>query len=102
LFFAMAPKSLLPALVQERQSLEPLATVSILHTLQPVANRLRSSLEHLSAAEAHALDGLLERTGAAVVFRGHPVAARALEALLRRAGLTTSVNVMAHREATAG
>jgi hypothetical protein len=91
----MAFRPLLPALAPERQALPPLATVSILNALEPVAAPLRGCLPELSSAEAQSLDGLLERLGSAVVFRGHPVAARAVEARLRRAGLTTSLNWLA-------
>lgn len=86
---------LLPALVQESASLEPLATVSILLALQPVVRHLQQAMEDLSSQEAEWLDSLLQRTGSAVVFRGHPSTAHHLERRLRDAGLTTSVNLLA-------
>jgi hypothetical protein len=91
----MASAPLLPALVQERAALEPLATVSVLLALRPVVSHLREAMEELSHHEAEWLDSLLQRTGSAIVFRGHPSAAEHLERKLHRAGLTTSVNLLA-------
>lgn len=96
----MASAPLLPALVQERASLEPLATVSILLTLRPVVSQLQEVLEDLATDEAEWLDSLLQRTGSAIVFRGHPSAAGHLEGRLRRAGLTTSMNLLAQHPVT--
>jgi hypothetical protein len=90
----MARAFLLPPLVQERASLAPLATVSILNDLRPVLQQLQEAIEDLSAREAEGLDSLLQRTGSAIVFRGHPSSARHLDRRLRRAGLTTSVNLL--------
>ena len=86
---------LLPALAQERASLEPLATVSILLALRPVTAALLEAMEDLSSQEAEGLDSLLQRTGSAIVFRGHPNTAAHMEGRLRDAGLTTSVNLLA-------
>lgn len=94
----MAPSPLLPALTLERPARPPLATVSILHTLRPVASRLREVLQDLTHGQAAWVDSLLERTGSAIVFQGHPSAARHLDGLLRKAGLTTSVNLLHQQE----
>jgi hypothetical protein len=91
----MASAPLLPSLAQERAALEPLATVSILLALRPVVSQLREAIENLAAHEADKLDSLLQRTGSAIVFRGHPSAAAHLERRLRGAGLTTSMNLLA-------
>lgn len=88
----MARAFLLPSLVQERASLAPLATVSILNSLRSVVEPLLESIEDLSSKEAEGMESLLQRTGSAIVFRGHPSAALHLERRLRKAGLTTSVN----------
>jgi hypothetical protein len=90
----MASAPLLPALVQERAALEPIATVSVLLALRPVVNPLLQAMENLASHEAERLDSLLQRTGSAVVFRGHPSAARHLEQRLRQGGLTTSTNLL--------
>lgn len=90
----MASAPLLPALVQERAALAPIATVSVLLALRPVVNPLLQAMENLASQEAERLDSLLQRTGSAVVFRGHPSAARHLEQRLRQAGLTTSTNLL--------
>lgn len=90
----MASAPLLPALVQERATLAPIATVSVLLALRPVVNPLLQAMENLASHEAERLDSLLQRTGSAVVFRGHPSAARHLEQRLRQAGLTTSTNLL--------
>ena len=91
----MASAPLLPALVQERAALEPIATVSVLLALRPVVNPLLQAMENLASQEAERLDSLLQRTGSAVVFRGHPSAAHHLEQRLRQVGLTTSTNLIA-------
>jgi ATP-dependent Clp protease adapter protein ClpS len=91
----MASALLLPALVQERAALEPIATVSVLLALRPVVSQLLQAVENLADHEAQRLDSLLQRTGSAIVFRGHPSAARHLEARLRQVGLTTSTNLLA-------
>lgn len=93
----MANAPLLPALAQERASLEPLATVSVLLALRPVVSQLQEAMEDLATAEAEGLESLLQRTGSAVVFRGHPSAAEHLDGRLRSAGLTTSVNLLAQQ-----
>ncbi|MEB3194179.1 MAG: hypothetical protein VKO19_03510 [Cyanobacteriota bacterium] len=90
----MASAPLLPALVQERAALEPIATVSVLLALRPVVNPLLQAIDHLASQEAERLDSLVQRTGRAVVFRGHPSAARHLEQRLRQVGLTTSTNLL--------
>lgn len=90
----MASAPLLPALVQERAALAPIATVSVLLALRPVVNPLLQAMENLASHEAERLDSLLQRTGSAVVFRGHPSVARHLEQRLRQAGLTTSTNLL--------
>lgn len=90
----MASAPLLPALVQERAALEPIATVSVLLALRPVVNPLLQAIDHLAIQEAERLDSLVQRTGRAVVFRGHPSAARHLEQRLRQVGLTTSTNLL--------
>jgi hypothetical protein len=92
----MASAPLLPALVQERTALEPIATVSVLLALQPVVSQLRQAIEDLASHEAERLDSLLQRTGSAIVFRGHPSAARQMADRLSQAGLTTSTNLLAH------
>lgn len=92
----MASAPLLPALVQERAALAPIATVSVLLALRPVVNPLLQAMENLASHEAERLDSLLQRTGSAVVFRGHPSAARHLEQRLRQSGLTTSTNLLTH------
>ncbi|MFM9047362.1 MAG: hypothetical protein ACKOOC_08335 [Cyanobium sp.] len=96
----MASAPLLPALAQDRASLEPIATVSVLLALRPVVSQLRQAMEDLSHHEAEGLDSLLQRTGRADVFCGHPSAARHLEDRLRRAGLTTSTNLQAQQPLT--
>jgi hypothetical protein len=96
----MASAPLLPALVQERDALEPIATVSVLLALRPVVSQLLQAMEDLASHEAEGLDSLLQRTGSAVVFRGHPSAAQHLEDRLRTAGLTTSTNLMAQAPIT--
>jgi hypothetical protein len=92
----MASAPLVPALVQERAALEPIATVSVLLNLRPVVSQLRQAMEGLASHEAERLDSLLQRTGSAIVFCGHPSAARHLESRLRQVGLTTSTNLIAH------
>lgn len=69
--------------------------MSVLLALQPVVRHLQQALEELSSQEAEGLDSLLQRTGSAVVFRGHPNTAHHLDQRLREAGLTTSVNLLA-------
>lgn len=96
----MAPSPLLPALALERPALQPLATLSILHTLRSVVQPLQAVLPELSHGEAVWLDSLLERTGSGIVFQGHPTAARHLDGLLRKAGFTTSINLLAHQGAS--
>ena len=91
-FTASAP--LLPALVQERSARPPLATVWVLNSLEPVIEPLRRAIAGLPAASAAWLDERLQRNGAAIVFRGHPEAARRYETNLKAAGLTTSVNLL--------
>jgi hypothetical protein len=91
-FTASAP--LLPALVQERSTRTPLATVWVLNTLDPVIEPLRRAIVGLPAASAAWLEERLQRNGGAIVFRGHPEAARRYETNLRAAGLTTSVNLL--------
>ena len=91
-FTAAAP--LLPALVQERSLPTPLATVWVLNTLEPVIGPLRQAIAGLPAASAAWLDERLQRNGAAIVFRGHPEAARRYETNLKAAGLPTSVNLL--------
>jgi ATP-dependent Clp protease adapter protein ClpS len=85
-----------PALVQERTALEPIATVSVLLALRPVVSQLRQAIEDLASHEAERLDSLVQRTGSAIVFSGHPSAARQMANRLRQAGLTTSTNLLAH------
>lgn len=97
----MASAPLLPALAQEPAALAPIATVSVLLALRPVARQLRQAMENLASGEAEGLDSLLQRTGSAIVFRGHPSAARHLEERLRSTGLTTSVNLLAQQPITA-
>jgi len=92
----MASAPLLPALVQERTALEPIATVSVLLALRPVVSQLRQAIEDLASHEAERLDSLLQRTGSAIVFSGPPSAARQMANRLRQAGLTTSTNLLAH------
>ena len=92
----MASAPLLPALVQERTALEPIATVSVLLALRPVVSQLRQAIEDLASHEAERLDSLVQRTGSAIVFSGHPSAARQMAHRLRQAGLTTSTNLLAH------
>lgn len=89
----MARTFLLPPLVQERASLEPLATISILNDLRPVLQKLQEAIETLSASEAKGMESLLQRTGSAIVFQGHPSAAHHLYRRLQQAGLTTSLNL---------
>jgi hypothetical protein len=91
-FTASAP--LLPALVQERLARTPLATVWVLNTLEPVIEPLRRAIAGLPAASAAWLDERLQLNGGAIVFRGHPEAARRYETNLKAAGLTTSVNLL--------
>lgn len=94
-FTASAP--LLPALVQERSASAPLATVWVLNSLESVIEPLRRAIAGLPAASAAWLDERLQRDGAAILFRGHPDAARRYEANLQAAGLTTSLNLMMPR-----
>ena len=82
------------ALVQERAARSPLATVWVLNSLEPVIEPLRRAIAGLPAASAAWLDERLQRNGAAIVFRGHPEAARRYETNLKAAGLTTSVNLL--------
>lgn len=90
----MARAFLLPSLVQERAALAPLATVSVLNALRPVVSHLQEAIEDLSAHEAAGMESLVQRTGSAIVFQGHPSTAHHLERRLRRAGLTTSLNLL--------
>jgi len=94
-FTASAP--LLPALVQERSARAPLATVLVLNSLGSVIEPLRRAIASLPAASAAWLDERLQRDGSAILFRGHPDAARRYEANLKAAGLTTSLNLLMAR-----
>jgi hypothetical protein len=66
----------------------------VLNTLDPVIEPLRRAIVGLPAASAAWLEERLQRNGGAIVFRGHPEAARRYETNLRAAGLTTSVNLL--------
>ena len=69
------------------------ATVSLLHNLQPIATGLRAALERLGIAGAAAMDQRLEREGRVAVFEGSTEQARGLERALRALGLTTTLNL---------
>jgi hypothetical protein len=95
----MAPKAFLPALAQERVALAPLATLLILNDLQSATQRVGGLLADLTGSVHEDLDGHLQRVGSAVVFSGHPVAAREIERKLQDVGLTTSLNLLALKQA---
>jgi hypothetical protein len=69
------------------------ATVSLLHDLQPIATGLRAALERLGIAGAPTIDQRLQREGRVAVFEGSPEQARGLELALRALGLSTSLNL---------
>ena len=74
-----------------------LATVSVLHALEPVAARLRAVFGDSGVAPSDP-DGRLEREGRLAVFEGTPQEAERLERALRALGLTTSINLRPLRE----
>jgi hypothetical protein len=94
----MAPFRLLPA---APATVPLLATVSVLHALEPVATRLRAVFGD-SGASTNDPDARLEREGRLPVFEGTPQEAQRLELSLRDLGLTTSINLSPLRERRAG
>ncbi|MFO7629362.1 MAG: hypothetical protein R6W06_07575 [Prochlorococcaceae cyanobacterium] len=78
------------------------ATVLVLNTLQPLAAALQAGLAELTAPAAEQLALQVARCGSAPVFRGDPAAARQIDRSLRGAGLTTSLNELAHLPGTPG
>jgi hypothetical protein len=72
----------------------PVATVLVLNSLRPVFDRLMTCLEGLSPFEAQRMEREINRNGAAAVHQGSVEEARTIEACLRSAGLTTSVNLL--------
>lgn len=91
---AMAPFRL-PPLAPATAPL--LATVSVLHALEPVAARLRAVFGDSGAAPSDP-DGRLEREGRLAVFEGTHQEAQRLERALGALGLTTSINLRPLRE----
>lgn len=69
------------------------ATVSLLHNLQPIAAGLRAALQGLGIAAVDTMEGRLQREGRLAVFEGSPDQARGLERALRALGLSTSLNL---------
>jgi hypothetical protein len=87
----------------------PVASVLVLNTLRPVSEPLLASIEgwrclltseqwegyrNVATTAAQRLEGEVQRNGSAVVFRGAPDVARSINAGLRAAGLTTSLNLL--------
>jgi hypothetical protein len=70
-----------------------LATVSLLHNLQPIAAGPRSALRGLGIAAVDTIEGRLEREGRVAVFEGCPDQAHSLERALRALGLSISINL---------
>jgi uncharacterized protein YjeT (DUF2065 family) len=85
----------------------PVATVLVLNDNEPVIEPLLASIEgwrsvltpeqweayrDLATAAAHRVDREVRLTGSAAVYRGAPDVAHGIDAALRAAGLTTSVN----------
>jgi hypothetical protein len=97
-FAAMAPFRLLPV---APATVPLLATVSVLHALEPVAARLRAVFGDSGASPTDP-DARLEREGRLPVFEGTPQEAQRLERGLRALGLTTSINLRPLRERRAG
>jgi hypothetical protein len=69
------------------------ATVSLLHDLQPIAAGLWAALERLGITGAPTIDQQLQREGRVAVFEGSPEQAGSLERALLALGLSTSVNL---------
>jgi hypothetical protein len=85
----------------------PIATVLVLNDNEPVIEPLMASIEgwrtvltpeqweayrDLAIAAAHRVDREVRLNGSAAVYRGAPDVAQGIDAALRAAGLTTSVN----------
>ncbi|MFN9618432.1 MAG: hypothetical protein ACK55X_01805 [Synechococcaceae cyanobacterium] len=68
------------------------ATVWVLNTLEPVAERLCALLPEAPGDWSRA-EAILAREGRLAVFAGAPAEGRILEAALRAQGLTTSLNL---------
>jgi len=95
---AMAPFRWLPV---APATVPLLATVSVLHALEPVAARLRAVFGDSGASPSDP-DARLEREGRLPVFEGTPQEAQRLERSLRALGLSTSINLRPLRGRRAG
>jgi hypothetical protein len=83
-----------PLFTLPRPTVAPVATVFVLNTLQPLVAALRAGLQGLSPAAARRLERRVHVNGSSPIYRGSPERAREIEASLRAAGLTTSVNLL--------
>lgn len=100
---------LCPVMDAERPPPLPLTTLLVINDLRPVAARLLASIEgwrsvlteeqwsgyrERASRAAVRLERQVACNGSAVVYRGSPEVAGSLEAGLREAGLTTSLNTI--------
>ena len=69
------------------------ATVSLLHSLQPLGEGMRAALKALGITDVQTIDRRLEREGRVAVFDGCFEEARSLDKALRSLGLSTSLNL---------